>query len=290
MRDVTIIIPTLGVMERGPEIKRAVESVTSQAGVNARVLIVVNGNRFVPDVLRQFDGMDRVEVIYLPEPGISSARLAGFDRIKTPYFGFLDDDDSILPGGLALRVDAFETDPRLGVVVTNGYVEDHERQHILYDDFLRYPDDPLRALIDFNWLASCGGLYRTSIVERDIFTDLPKSMEMTLIAFRLACRYRIHRIDVPTYVLHHHEHDRLSAAAHYLENATYALETIHAQITQPDIRRMLARRIGGASHDLASRELANGNRREAWRLHLKSLRMPGGFKYLTFTRHFLRLF
>lgn len=290
MRDVTIIIPTLGLMERGPEIKRAVDSVLSQTGVEIRVLIVVNGNRSHPDVLRQFDGMDRVRVMHIPEPHLSLARLAGLDATETTYFGFLDDDDSILPEGIAPRVDAFEQDDSLAAVITNGYLEDRDGRAILYNDFLRYPDDPVRALIEFNWLASCGGLFRRAVIDRNIFTDLPKSMEMTLIAFRLAARHPILRIDVPTYVLHHHEHDRLSAAAHYKDNGIVALEAIYNQLDRQDIRRRIAERIGDAAHDLSVRALEQGQRGEAWRLHAKSLLAPGGFKYLSFTRHLLNPF
>ncbi len=287
MQDITVIIPSLGLAERGSAIKRAVDSILIQSNVNARVIIVINGNRFSPDMLAQFNDMERVKVTYIKDANISSARLEGRDLVTTPYFCFLDDDDVILPNGLRTRVKAFEDDPTLDVVATKGYMDIAGKLNPVYTDYLRHDDDCLKALTEINWLTSCGGLYRSETVTRDIFTDLPPSMEITMIAFKVAERYRVKRLNDITFIVYTSAGERLSQTDHYLDNIAKVLELMKTGTNRADIRYAFARRLGDHAHYLADRALKQGSMHTAWGYHFESLKAPGGLKYLTYTRHLI---
>jgi hypothetical protein len=58
---------------------------------------------------------------------------------------------------------------------------------------------PLRALKVQNWLASCGGLYRSRSVSIEYFDEEATYFEWTLLAYKLASKLKMAFVDVPAY-------------------------------------------------------------------------------------------
>ena len=64
-------------------------------------------------------------------------------------------------------------------------------------------------MTDKCWLASCGGLYRTSMVDVRAFAGLPRFLEWTYLGLKLASTRRMFFLDQPTFRVHDSE-DSLS--------------------------------------------------------------------------------
>ncbi|MBO0811050.1 MAG: glycosyltransferase [Microlunatus sp.] len=113
--------------DRPAELARAVSSVRSQQGVDAHVVLVVNGAA-PPEP----DPSD--QLIVLPENvGIPAARNMGARAADARFLMFLDDDAELLdPGLLRTVVDRFGADPQLGAMAVR-LVDEHgqsQRRHV----------------------------------------------------------------------------------------------------------------------------------------------------------------
>jgi hypothetical protein len=172
------------------------------------------------------------------------------------------------------------SDGTVDIVVTNGYSGD--RLHLTRT--ARIESSPLAAMLEENWLASCGALFRRSTCGDEFFADLPKYMEWTLLAFRLlSAGKRVKFVATPTYRIN----DTPQSASKSREYRVATAGVIERMLALPlpaDIRRRLRHRLLAARHDLSVMNLEEGHRAAAWKLHLQSLAGLGGLRYLTYTR------
>lgn len=284
--DVTVIIPTLAV--RRAALDRAIASVLGQRGIAALPLVVVNGARFDPDDVAALAADPRLRVERIAGAGVSAARLAGRRAVETEFFAFLDDDDEFLPDSLARSVARLRADPSVDVVVTNGLRDVGGVRTVCFDGFAAHTGDPARDLVRENWLASCGGVYRTAAVGADSFDGLPDYFEMTLLAFRLALARRIVRIDEPGFVIHEDAAERASRSVRYHLNEQAILREMEALAPDAALKRALRKKRSAALHHCATVCLEAGRRREAWTYHLRSILTGGGWRYIPSTRHLVR--
>ena len=108
----TVVIP---LFEKGPYVRRALESVCAQTVPAAEIIVVNDGSTDGGDeVVRAFvppAGGPRVRVIDQPNRGVSSARNAGIAAASQPYVAFLDADDRWAPEFLARMGDLIERCP-----------------------------------------------------------------------------------------------------------------------------------------------------------------------------------
>lgn len=285
---VTVLVPTLARRSRRATIGRALDSIRHQAGVAARALVVVNGAERDPDLVAELRRDPIVDLLEIPGRGIPGAFLAGRARVGTPFFTALDDDDEFLPGALASRIAALESDPALDAVVTNGLVRSASGDLPHRPDFSAVRRDPLRAMVQGNWLLPGSWTCRSSRVGSWLFEAMPEHRECTWIGLQLATKSRVAFLDSPTVVWY----SDTPAAAH--RSLAYALGQVPAMgrlldLPLPaDVRRYFQAGIREAMHEVAHRLLVvEGNRREAWRWHLRSLRGQGGRRHLLFSRKFL---
>lgn len=284
---VTVIIPTLCDSARQATLSRAIESVLSQDGVTVELIVIVNGSRFDPGALDMRRADARFQVVYQEEGSLPAALRLGRTQTTGTYFAFLDDDDEYLPGALQARVAPFLLDPHLDVVATNGF--HHTTTDSVYLDNTRLINaDPFAAMIQRNWLASCGGLYRSSAIHADFFDGKTKFFEWTLLAFRiLFAGHKVLFVDVPTFRVYDSQ-GSLSKSVEYQRAAAGFLEYLLTLHPPQRIRRALRRKLSAAQHDLSSQFLAAHDRANAWRYHLKSLTGPGAWRYLAYTRRLLK--
>jgi glycosyltransferase involved in cell wall biosynthesis len=264
-------------------LRRAVDSVLSQAGVNVELIVVLNGDCYAPDVITWLRDEPRITCALLPGPDKPSATALGRSLVTGDFFSYLDDDDEYLPGGLARRAAFLVENPQLDCVATNGeYVVRGTTRPMLHktETFAR---DYIDSLLDGrNWMASCGATFRTRSVLQKYFDDTTRHYEWTLIAFRVASYLNVAFVDEPTYRVHDTAVS-LSKTATYMECRTDILEDMKRWNTRPGLGWKILRNRAEAYHSACSYHRLNGNFRRAWFFHLKSLTSIYGMKYVPYT-------
>jgi hypothetical protein len=250
------------------------------------VLVVANGPRVDERALRAIEEMPRTRVARLAEGNVARAQHFGRTQVRTPFFSFLDDDDEYLPGAIETRARILHDDPKVDVVATNGYTEMRDGEHPL----VSHPDcvgaDPLRALIEVNWLCSCAGMFRASRVPETFFDGETRYFEWTLIAYRIAATRRVRFLDAFTYRIHSSQGSASKSTA-YFAALPGVLEAIASLDLPADVRRAVRARIGHAEHVLSAHYLETGNWQLAVRHHLRSLVRRGGLRFLPYSRRLL---
>jgi glycosyltransferase involved in cell wall biosynthesis len=281
---VSVIIPTAGAPRRHIELRRAIDSVIGQRRVAATPIVVLNGEGFSPEIFSFLRNNSRIRFAKIPDASVSKARLAGRRLFDTPYFSLLDDDDEILPEGLARCLG--HLDPLTDVVAGNGHVDIGGQRQIAFHKFTSQIEPGL-ALMSEQWLTSGNALFRSSTVTESYFDHLPDILEWTFLALRLSLDRRITRIAAQVFVHYRGHADQVTTSERYYREAPDTLAHMLRLPVGSEIRRMLKRKLAAAHHDAASRELENGYLVQAWQYHLRSLSSLSGAKYLSFTRHLI---
>jgi len=283
--DVSVIVPTRACRDRASSLMRAIDSVIHQTGARGVPIVVVNGPLGAPEVLTHLRRRTDIRLAVLEEASLPVALRTGRAMVDTPFFSVLDDDDELLPGALRTRLDAFVTEPVPDVVVTGGYLESAGRRRVEIEDFRRVEADPLRALFVQHWLRPCAGCFRTAAVPAAFFESIPPYREWTWLALRCALELRIRFVAEPTFVYRTDTPGSLSKTSAYALAGPAALARMLALDLPADVRTILRTRLAGDLHSASVCELAAGHHAAAWRLHLRSLVQPSGWRYLPYARH-----
>ena len=285
---VSVIIPTLAETKRADSLFRAIDSVRSQNGVNTVPIVVVNGQRFDPSLVERLRQLKDIKLHMASTEGLVNALVVGRRLVETPYFSFLDDDDEYLAYALCTRLGAMLAEEQTDAVVSNGYRFDGEVRSLSAQNIADARIDPFLALLDNNWLTSCGGLYRTEKINAEFFADATKYAEWTYLAFKLSLSHRIEFVDNPCYVINDTE-GSLSKSVNYHAALAGIMERVLNLPLPPHARHAVREKYGSALHDLSSYHLEVNERKKALQCHLKSLCQPGGLRFLLFTRKFAGL-
>lgn len=280
-------MPTEARSDRAELLGRALASVCSQQGVRATPIVVVNGPAADAALLADLSRSRDVRLVRLAAADLPAALRAGRDLVRSPYFAELDDDDELLPGALAARVEAMEAHPDVDVAVTRGYIDHQGRRELNVADLERFQADPLRSLLDHNWLAPCAGLFRTATIGTEYFADVPPYLEWTYLGVRFALERRILFLNRPTWVYRADTPRSLSKAPGYVLQQSASLDRLLALPLPKDVRRRFAQRRGIALHEATGLELHAGRPWAAWRWHLRSLAAAGGWRYTLYTRRLI---
>ena len=279
---VEVIICTAAEPRRASSLRRAIESVLSQRGVEVCLHIIANGRVYDAGLLRELEAEREWVFHYLPEPHAAAARLHGRRCVSAPFFAFLDDDDVLLDMALRKRVQAI--DPGYDVVVTNGIGTSGGR-HVPED--LQVASDPLAAMLVLNWWASAAGLYRTSAIGAEFFERLPPYFEWTALAWRiLTSDRRVRYVDDATFRLFHTEGSLSQVRTVQAAEDAVAVSVLLFDTAPVRLRAQARRTCAGAWHELSECQLRTGQFRAAWASHWKSLTLSRG-AYLPFTRWLL---
>jgi glycosyltransferase involved in cell wall biosynthesis len=283
---ITTIIPTLCESARQESLFRAIESIHGASTQEVHILVVVNGQRFDPQLLEALRARNDLHVIQFSEGSLIKAQLEGRKRVTTKYFSFLDDDDEYLPNALDIRIKPLENNPTIDFVITNGYVCINGHDQILYSKLRHAEQDPLTALFNENWLSSCNHLFRSTSITDEYFEDAHAYMEWTWLAFRFGLAGKIFAaIDTPTFRINDTP-GSLSKSSKFLDSRVELYRRMLTFKPGIDVTEIIRRRMCAAYHDISAHHLVNGNRKEALRAHFLSLCSHwSGLKYLTYTRH-----
>ncbi len=280
---VSIIIPTTAERRRAESLWRAIESVRCQLKQTDDLIVVVNGNRWDPGLLQQLQGA-QFRLIRLREPSLPAAILRGRQAVTSDYFGFLDDDDVYLEDALQSRIQALKS-TGADFAVSNGW---NAHGKAVIPDLRAVERDPLRSLLARNWLASCGGLYRSATVPADLFDGLVKYYEWTVLAFQLLMAGKKPCfVGRETYRLSDTEGSASKERSlEALRNAVAVVEHLFAHAPR-EMRQGLSAKRAAAYHDTSAQYLASKDISKAWRMHAASL-AKGGWQYLSYTCHLAR--
>jgi len=283
---VTVIIPTLCETSRKDGLLAAIDSIREQQDVQADILVVVNGKRFDPALMNELKARPDIQVKYQEEGSLPKALARGRSEVKTDYFCFLDDDDRLLPHSIALRLNTLEQNQNIDLAVTNGYNLYQQRQEIRVKHGNSINESPLMAMVKGNWLASCGGLFRTSTVSSTYFENLIKYYEWTLIGFRICLERKVAFIDQPTFVINDTPNS-LSKSSEFVLSDEKVIELMLQYDIPNEIRKALKQKLTGTLHSISDHLRMSGQIKRAWHYHIKTLLSPGGFIYLPYTRRLL---
>lgn len=285
-RSVSVVIPTMALLERRQSLLKAVNCIASQEGVHAIPVVVVNGNRFDEQLNEELRGDARIRYLYCNEPSAPEAQLVGRRAVSTPYFAFLDDDDELLPGALLRRIEALEKYPEAAFAVENGYRHQRGQDEAVIDDMEQLNDrPPLESLLETNWMASCSGLFRTVSVGEQFFQNPAPYMEWTYLAFRLSLVFEARFLSSFGYRINVTENS-VSSSESYLEGVVDVLTRMLEFDIPHGIAKTLRQKRVAALHNLSVRHLDQGDLRRAWRYHLRSVASLEGLRYLGYSRQF----
>lgn len=283
----TIVIPTLAV--RPKELERAIASLLEQNGGGVVPLVVVNGDRYDPELVEHLRQRRDIRFHYLEEGNLPKAIAYGRGKVDTSYFGFLDDDDVYLPDALAKRYCPFEMNPEVDVVVGNGWRESAGKKELIWTDITDIEADPAASVLDANWLASCGGLFKTDTVGTECFSAEIRYLEWTYLAFYLALTRRISFVSEPTFVVHDSP-GSLSDSDAYVDGHSKVLNRMLELEMPRSLRNKLYNKLSDVYHSQSSHYLRRGVISAAWKCHLRSMVGIHGFlRYGLYTRHLLTL-
>lgn len=285
--DCTVIIATMAKESRRDSLLRAIDSVRDGNASTIEVLIVVNGDRYSPSLVELLGRRVDLSLIRLPSASLPSARYAGRKAVRSQFFAFLDDDDEYLPGAIDKRIAILSSDPKAGLVASNGFRFSGGKETLALNALIDVESDPLAAVLRENWLASCGGLYRTERIPAVFFEDMPQYLEWTWLAFRIASIGEVVRIlPEPTFRINDTPKSESKSEAYMLSHVE-VIDRMMRTTRRADILAMLGRMQSTALNCASNHYRKNGLLREAWRAHLRSLRQPGGLRYITYTRHLI---
>lgn len=283
---VTVLLPTRAAAARAASLRQAIESILCQDGVAVRIFMLLNGATGDPVLPPAIIDDPRLTILRRSDADLPAAFQEGVRSVETPWFATLDDDDLLLPGALKLRYEALvRHDDRL-VVASNGYRREQGCDVPHVEDGQRIRHDPLRALLERNWLLPGSWLCRTTPETKSLFDGMPSHLECTYLAIRFSALGMIW-IDEPTVVYNVNTPLSARQSRAYVEGQAQALRQILTLDLPPYARRELSSRIAAAHHRLANIALDSGELRDALRWHLTTLRSPGGWRYLPFVRHVL---
>jgi glycosyltransferase involved in cell wall biosynthesis len=160
-----VIIPCYNGRATIPE---AIESAIAQEHV-AEIVVVDDGSSDGSAAAAARYG-DRVRVLAGPNAGVSVARNRGIEATSAPFIQFLDADDILLPGTIAVRVRALASGGSDVVVADWSEFSDEEGRRVVarsrsapFDDLAS--DAELSCMTKF-WAPPAAILYRRSIVDR----------------------------------------------------------------------------------------------------------------------------
>jgi len=282
-----VIVPTLASKERSSFLDRALDSIAAQ-DVAATAIVVANGDATDRDVLDRLRKRDDIRFIHAASTTLPDALRVGREQVDTAFFAELDDDDELLPTAISSRLAVLEADDSCAAVISNAWMRSAHGTSESIPDVELVRADPLRALIELNWLVPGAAVFRASVVTADYFGQMPQYLEWTYLALRLALDHRLEFLASPTTVHWVGLPFSINDSSECQRARPGAVERLLELPLPVDLRRALEEKRAGFYHEIADARIANGDHLEAWGAHLRSLLSPSGRRYLSFTRHLLR--
>jgi glycosyltransferase involved in cell wall biosynthesis len=284
----TVVIPTTAESSRKLSLARAIESIHRQ-DISADIVLIVNGTLFDKELFISLQKREDLKVFYLDEGSLPKAIHFGVSKVTTPFFAFLDDDDCYIENTLYKRMKPLLNDDSIDFVVNNGFNYSNGADVVRTQKFPVGRSEAAGLILQENWLASCGGIYRRTTINADFFENIPKYLEWTYLGFKLATTKKGCFLSMPAFRIYESTLS-LSKSNDYTLGMMHGLRQI-IELSPEKLRRQVKIKYGKMLHDLSSNYLSEGEIKLALKFHLSSLIMPKGYLYIYYSRHILsRLF
>ena len=255
--------------------------------MDVSVLAVVNGPSPDAEVVSWLESQPRCRVIFRKEPGLAEALQDGAAAADTTFVGTLDDDDELLPGGLAQRIRALHAQPQWDAVVTNGIRRSGTGDTLHVDDMEAVARDPLRSVARSNWLLPGAWTGWRERVIPDLLRGMPSNAECTYTALRLALDYNVGFLSEPTVIWYTTTEGSMSKVRSHVLRQPAAGKRLLELPLPPDVRKLFREKQTRTAHQVAEVYLQDGELGMAWRWHLESLLGPRGLRHVLFTRRLI---
>ena len=155
MPDVSIIIPLLN---KGPYIKRAIDSILAQEHQNFEIIVVDGGSTDNgPDIVKSIKD-SRLKFIIQPTKGVSEARNFGVEKSHGSSIAFLDADDEWLPSHLSTLMRLLEKYPDAGAYSTTYKIFNTEGR-LRWPKYRKIPPLPWEGLLPNYFSSAVHGEY-----------------------------------------------------------------------------------------------------------------------------------
>ncbi len=167
---ITTVIPTYN---RPQLLRRALRSVLNQTFRDFRVCIYgdTSGEETAAAVAEVAQGDPRVQYHrHTERKGIARNFLFGMERVETPYFSFLSDDDVLLPDFYQNALEGFQKYPdvafsAMGVLLMRLHDHRAVMPHELWPEGLCRPPDGLRNMLKLYPPLWTGILFRRELIQ-----------------------------------------------------------------------------------------------------------------------------
>lgn len=287
-KKISIVVPTLAENKRSDQLKRCIHSIKkASSNVSVEIIVVVNGNRYDDALCNWIKSQDDTRFEYVSKPSLPNAIFRGRQLVKSDYFSFLDDDDEYLVDTMNDRLSVIDCHPEFDLVVCNGYINNGKDDKLFYENIIEIQHDPLITLLNANWLASCGVLYRSSSFSAEFFEDSHPYAEWTWFAYKLGFDgKKIAVFDKPTFRINDTP-DSLSKSSAYREAYFELFQKMLDKKPPREVAKIIKKKLGAAYHDFSDKELNEGQYLSSLKNHIKSICLPGGLRYFAYSRKFL---
>ena len=285
---ITIVIASRCDEARAELLKRACDSVRAMAGnLGYSILVVANGDRVSPVVLDWLAARHDTRVVRLRTGSHPLARRVGAEMADGEFLGFLDDDDELLPDTLEKKLAWFRAHPADDVLITDGFRVSGAIETRVFPPREERGDDLIGNMMRAGWSA-CSFTLRTRKIDLSVFDTELRHLEWTLMALTLARRHKIGLLDEPTYRYHDDTPGSLSKSIAHALAAPEVWSRLLREFAGTPHEATMRRRYGIECHNSSWEHARQGNLHEAWRLHLESLKAPGGLlAFLPYSRKLL---
>ena len=148
--DISIVIPLLN---KGPHIQRALQSVMDQTIQNFEIIVVDGGSTdYGPDVVKEFND-PRIRFIQQKGTGVSTARNQGVSISQSDFIAFLDADDEWMPHHLETIQKLRKEFPQAGAYTTAYKIQEASGK-VRWAKYEAIPPAPWKGLIP-NYFNPC---------------------------------------------------------------------------------------------------------------------------------------
>ena len=285
---ITIIIPTSCTAKRAESLRRAITSIQEAGTGVAGIMIAANGPHIAPELAAELSQRQDLQFVRFEEGSAPKTLSLAVPLVNTDYFGFLDDDDELLPNSLHQRLAALQSQPDADIVLSNGYLCKRGEDTPFLQHLDQVPINPLATFFLENWLPSCGALFRRAGVDLSYFQNYHPYAEWSWLEFRLALdQKRFCVLDEPTFRVYADTPSSLSKSSEYRQSYISLYQRMLDLMPPRHIRKILKRRLSQTHHDVSNLLLAEGKISNSVRHHLLSLRHPSGWRFLPYTRHII---
>lgn len=139
----SVVIP---LYNKGPYIKRAINSVLNQTIQDFEIIVVNDGSTDNGQEIVEGIRDPRIRLINQPNQGVSIARNRGIEESRYPYIAFLDADDEWKPDFLAHIQMLYNNFPDCGAYATSYEIID-PKNIVLYPNLGSIPPEPWIGII-----------------------------------------------------------------------------------------------------------------------------------------------